>query len=136
MKLAKKLWQLIEEPRTRRVMWSLLYAAILIAGAAAMIMPPKSVEWQIGELLTAIWSGMLTIGGGLGAWATLTRYWVIERMAILLCGHGAAIYGATIFVNHFVEHGNRITQLGFVVAFILALAVRHWDIRYWNRDPR
>ncbi|MEF3323160.1 hypothetical protein PV375_05640 [Gulosibacter sp. GYB002] len=136
MEIVKKLWHLVEEPRTRRVMWSLIYASILMAGLVAVIMPPRSVEWQLGHALTLTWGLMLTAGGGLGAWSTLTRFWVVERMAILLCGHGAAIYGATIVANQIIEDGNRMTQFGFVVAFILALAVRHWDIRYWNRDPR
>ena len=100
-------------------------------GALSMV----CIEVQIGPTLTMIWAIMLTAGGVLGAWSTLTKWWVSERAAILLAGHGAAIYGVTVFYNHIVSDGNRISQLMFIVFAIIALGVRFWDIRRLNRKP-
>lgn len=120
----------------RRVLWSTIYGAVMIAGISVLVQPPSSIRSLIGPQLALAWSLLLAVGGALGAWSTLTRWWVIERIAIIFAGTGATIYGATVLANHFLEQGNRLPQLMFICAFIMALSIRHWDIRRFNQAPK
>lgn len=135
MKILRNLWLLIEEPRTRRVLWSFAYLALATGGIATLAHPPRSVEDAIGPALAYLWGGMVAAGGSLGAWATLTRWWVIERVAILLCWHGAAIYLALTVYNHMTQLGNRVPQSAFIAFALVAFAIRFYDIRRFNKRP-
>lgn len=130
-----RLWLLIEEPRVRRVLWSWMYGVVAAGGLSALVSPPTSIASSIGPALTMIWACLLITGGGVGAWSTLTRWWVVERAAIWLAGAGSLIYVAVVVYNHFSTDGNRLPQASFVIAFIVALGIRMWDIRRLNRRP-
>jgi len=135
MSILKRLWLLIEEPRVRRALWSVAYLILAVGGLATLVQPPRSVEDAIGPALAYLWGGMVTVGGALGAWSTLTRWWVIERVALLLCWHGAAIYFVLTLHNHFAQAGNRIPQTAFIGFALVAFAIRFYDIRRFNRRP-
>ena len=135
MGIFKRLWLLIEEPRVRRVLWSCAYLLLTAGGIATLVHPPRSVEDAIGPLLAYLWGGMVAAGGVIGAWATLTRWWVVERVAILLCWHGAAIYLALTLYNHMTSEGNRLPQSAFIAFALVAFAIRFYDIRRFNRRP-
>lgn len=135
MSILMKIWHLIEEPRVRRVMWSAGYFVLALGGLATLLHPPRSVEDTIGPVLTYLWGSMVAVGGLLGAWSTLTRWWVIERVAVLLVGHGAAIYLALTLYNHLTTPGNRLPQASFICFALVAFAIRYYDIRRLNKRP-
>ena len=135
MRVFRHIWMLIEEPRVRRVLWSVAYLLLTAGGIATLLNPPVSVEQAVGPFLAYLWGGMVTVGGAVGAWSTLTRWWVAERAAILLCWHGALIYLALTIYNHAAGGGNRLPQAAFIAFALVAFAIRFYDIRRFNKRP-
>lgn len=119
----------IPEPRVVRAFYAMIYAALLVAGVMVLVHPPMSIEGELGELITAVWGWFLVLGASAGFAAVLTPYWFVERVGIFLSVSGASVYAVVVLYLQFVQTGNRIVQLMFIIIAILTLTLRWVRIR-------
>lgn len=131
----KTLWLKIHEPRVVHVVQCAIYLVTLAVGVVALVAPPTSIEGAVGEMLTVVWALSLIIGGALGAATVLPGIWLLERLAVIACGTGAAMYGSVVLNLHFSEGGNRLPQAGMIAIVLLSFVQRWARIRRYAFDP-
>ncbi len=126
----------IREPRVQRVVFTLVYGALALAGVAVLRQPPTSIEGQIGQGLSLAWGGFLTLTG-LAAVAVLPGWWWLEKLGGMAGTTGLVIYAATTFSLHFAEpSGNRLPQALVIAGAGLLLGIRAYEIRGLDYEPR
>lgn len=131
----QELWLKIQEPRAVNALQCLIYLVTLTVGVIAFVAPPSSIQGAVGLGLTATWSAFLMLGGLLGAVTVLPGVWWLERVAIVACGTGAAIYASIVVNLHLSEGGNRLPQAGMLLIVLLFFAKRWVSIRRYAYDP-
>lgn len=133
----KSLWRSIREPRVQRACYAIIYALICFAGLSALTDPPSSIQGEIGPLLTVAWGAFLSVGGVAGAVSIWPGLWWLERIGIISTATGGGIYAVVILSLHLSEHqGNRLPQFFIVTALSLLFALRAWEIRGLDYEPR
>lgn len=119
----------VPEPRSTRVFYLGMYVLWAIAGVSVLISPPTTLAGAIGETLAYIWGSFLAIGSAGAATVVLTKFWWVERVFIWLAGTGIFVYAMLVGSLHFMQDGNRVPQFSFILAGLLALAIRYLRIR-------
>lgn len=123
------------EPRSVTVGYAIIYAVLVVVGVSVTIDAPTTIQGEIGSRLTHLWGGFLIAGGLSGSALVWTRYWWLERVAVLIAGAGAAVYLGVVSMLIFTSGGNRIVQWGFIVIAVVALVLRYFRIRGSNIEP-
>ena len=130
-----RFWQKIREPRVISVTYFVIYAVLFGAAISALLDPPRSVEGHIGAVAMTMLAAMLAFGGLVGAPSALFGIWWLERTAVFAIAVSALIYSGIVATLHVSGTGNRLLQLGFVVAVLLMQIVRWHRIRQRPYDP-
>lgn len=130
------MFMLIAEPRVARVIQFGVYLAILGAGLAALVDPPRATVGVLGPALTFLWASFLILGGLLGAVAVLPGIWWLERAAVIATGVGVAMYGVVVLSLQLEPPSGRLTQLAVIVALLLSQAHRWTQIRRYDLAPK
>lgn len=128
-------FQNVPEPRSVTVGYAIIYAVLVVVGVSVMIDAPLTIQGEIGSGLTNLWGGFLIVGGLSGSALVWTRYWWLERIAVLIAGAGAAVYLGVVGLLIFTAGGNRIVQGGFIVIAVVTLIMRYFRIRGFNIEP-
>ena len=132
----RRLWESITEPRHMKVTYAAIYALVLATGIATLLGPPRSIEGELGSVLTVIWSVFLIVGGTAGALTVLPGWWWAERLSLILTMTGITIYGLVVLSLHLTQEGSRLTQLGMILLAMSVFAVRWMLIRHYSFEPR
>jgi hypothetical protein len=132
----RKLWESVTEPRHIKATYACVYLLVLTTGIATLLGPPRSIEGQLGTVLTVLWSVFLVVGGTVGAVTVLPGWWWAERMGIILTSTGIGIYGLVVLTLHLTQEGSRLTQLGMILLAWSVLVVRWVLIRHYSFEPR
>ena len=133
--LVVRLWRKVREPRVISVTYFVIYGVLFAAAVSALLDPPRSVEGHIGAVAMALLASMLAFGGLVGAPSALFGIWWLERTAVFAIAMSALIYGGIVAALHVTGTGNRLLQLGFVLAVLLMQIVRWHRIRQRPYDP-
>lgn len=126
----KRAWAKVHEPRVIAVTQAVVYLLLGGVGAYARINPPSTIEGAIGATAMTLLAGLLVFGGLIIGWwtALLGIHW-LERFAVVSVACSAGIYAYIIFSLHLLESGNRLLQLGFVLAVLLYQPIRWMRLR-------
>ena len=133
--LVVRLWRKVREPRVISVTYFVIYGVLFAAAVSALLDPPRSVEGHIGAVAMTLLASMLAFGGLVGAPSALVGIWWLERTAVFAIAMSALIYGGIVAALHVTGTGNRLLQLGFVLAVLLMQIVRWHRIRQRPYDP-
>jgi len=129
-------WTKVHQPRVISALYCVIYTLLLLGGISALIDPPRSIEGTIGAAAMTLLASLLTLGGALGAPASLVGAWWLERLAVVSVGFSAGIYGAIIItLDVQATSGNRQLQLSMVLVVLLMQAVRWHRIKQRPYDP-
>lgn len=136
----RRLWESITEPRHLKVAYFAIYLLTVGVGVVTATNPPQSIEGPLGPILTAIWSGLFTVGGAVGAITVLPGWWWVERLLglapILM---GLAIYlsvAATLHWHNIDTGSSRLTQIGIILLASAPFTLRGLLIRDYSYEPR
>lgn len=136
MRTVSRMWHQITEPRHLKVAYAVIYLVVLATGVATLLAPPQSIEGQLGNVLTVIWSVFLIVGGFGGALTVVPGWWWAERLSLILTFAGIGIYAVVVTSLHIVSSGSRLTQLGMILLAAAVFAVRWLLIRRYSFEPR
>jgi len=134
--LLRRAWQRVHEPRVVSATHALVYLVLLAAGLYALVNPPSTVDYAIGQPAMYLLAGILATGGAIGAPTALTGIWWLERTAVSLVILASGIYLAVILALQVTSgSGNRLLQAGYVFS-VLALHIVRWHrVRQRPYDP-
>ncbi|GGH34269.1 hypothetical protein [Microbacterium album] len=135
-RVVKFLWNSITEPRHLKVAYAAIYAVVLGTGMATLLHPPRTIEGELGQLLTVIWSAFLLLGGFGGLLTVFPGWWWAERLSIVLTLTGLGIYALVVVSLHFTSSGSRLTQLGTILLAASPFIIRWVLIRKYSFEPR
>lgn len=128
MNLLRTLWGKVREPRSVSVAHFIIYVAGAAAGVYATIVPPTSIEGEIGTLAMSALSLLLTFGCAIGAIAALPGIYWLERTAVTSIALAMALYLAIVVTLHAQNpDGNRLLQAWPIFAVL---------VMQWNRWVR
>ncbi|MGF3055600.1 hypothetical protein [Microbacterium sp. YY-01] len=136
MRWLQRAWESITEPRHLKVAYLAIYSVVLATGVATLLDPPRSIEGQLGAVLTVVWSVFLIVGGFGGMLTVLPGWWWAERLSIILALGGVTIYGTVVISLHLTAEGSRLTQLGMIALAVSTFVVRWVLIRTYSFEPR
>lgn len=136
MSWLSRAWHAISEPRHLKMAYVVIYGIVLTTGIATLLEPPRSIEGQLGVVLTIIWSVFLIVGGFGGMLTVLPGWWWAERLSIILTFAGIGIYGTVVLSLHLIAEGSRLTQMGMILLATSVFAVRWLLIRRYSFEPR
>lgn len=111
-----------------RVNRAVLYASVLTAGLAGIVLTPQTIVGVIGELLTLFWTTFVTIGAAVSLLGVLTNKWWIERVAVWLAAGGMAGYASVVWGIVATGSDTRTTQASVVTGLTVALAYRGFEL--------
>lgn len=100
------------------------YGVIVLAGVAALIFTPRTIEGALGEGLTLAWSIVAVVGGILAALGAAADRYRVELAAVWLTAGGVSAYAVTIWGLTLAETPTRSTQALMVTALVLSLWLR------------
>lgn len=129
-------WLRIKEPRVLRVVFLLGYLVTLFTGVATLVSPPRTIEGELGPILSVSWALFWILGGAAGAATVLPGWWQVERYAAAAALFGIGIYGLVVIVLHATEEGSRLTQFGVLTIALLFYVLRLVLIRGHDFEPR
>lgn len=129
-------WLRIKEPRVLRVVFLLGYVVTLLTGVATLVSPPRTIEGELGPILSVSWALFWILGGAAGAATVLPGWWQVERYAVAAALFGVGIYGLVVVVLHATEEGSRLTQFGVLITAFLFYVLRLVLIRGHDFEPR
>src|SRR5699024_9961912 len=89
-------WTKVHQPRVISALYCVIYTLLLLGGISALIDPPRSIEGTIGAAAMTLLASLLTLGGALGAPASLVGAWWLERLAVVSVGVAAAIFASIL----------------------------------------
>ncbi len=125
----------LHDPPQWRPVVAVGYMVAVALGVVALVAPPRTIESQLGDVLTAAW-GVLTLVGGIGGLATVyTRWWWAERLSILVIGVGLAMYASQVVWLALTAEGNRGAQIGVMALSALFFVLRFVQITGWDYKP-
>lgn len=130
----KGLWSRLHEPRWMTALYIGAYVCVGGLGVSVVVEPPNSITGSIGWL-AYIWGVFSILGGIGGAIACLKGNWDAEKVAVILCITGIAIYALTVFGLHFSGTGNRIPQALALAALVMNLGGRTVYIWPFSYEP-
>lgn len=129
------LWLRIQEPRIVSIVQTMVYALCFIGGLVTIIDPPTSIKGAFGYGATLAWGLFALVGGAMGMYAAPTGRWLVEKPAIIACGTAIVLYAGILLTLQFVEAGNRLPQLVFVLIGLLHFVARYWRIKPYSYEP-
>ena len=132
----RRVWRSLTDPPHQRPVIFVAYAVTIFTGVMTLIMPPRTIESELGPALTVTWALLMLVGGVVGLGTILTRWWWVERLGIATIILGLTVYGSVVLTLHFVTPGSRATQLGVIVLAGLLFMLRLAAIREWSYAPR
>ena len=136
MRAVQVAWQRITEPRHLKAAYAAIYLLVLATGVATLLSPPQSIEGQLGNVLTVIWSVFLIVGGFGGTLTVFPGWWWAERLSLILTLAGIGIYAVVVLSLHIISEGSRLTQLGMILLAGSVFAIRWMLIRRYSFEPR
>lgn len=124
--LVRRLWRRVHEPKSVSVAHFVIYAAGVAVGVYATVVPPSSIEGEIGRAAMAALSLILTVGCAIGAVAALPGIYWLERTAVASIALAMALYLAIVIALHVQSpDGNRLLQAWPIFA-VLVLQWNRW----------
>lgn len=106
-----------------RVILTVAYLFVFIAGASAFFNPPVTISGAISEWVTRFWGVLALLGGGGGAWAVAFDKWRVEFVAAPLAASGVMCYAIAVWTIALTEP-TRVAQGGVILATSLLLIFR------------
>ncbi|HLS14138.1 MAG TPA: hypothetical protein VK095_06460 [Beutenbergiaceae bacterium] len=129
MKHLRALWSKVNEPRVIAASHALVYFALFSAGLYALVNPPSTVDYAIGQPAMYLLAGILAAGGAIGVPTALWGTWWLERTAVGLVALALSLYLIVVlWMQYDSTSGNRLLQ----AAAIFGLIVLHFPVR-WHR---
>lgn len=126
----------VKEPRAVTYTTCVVYFVLAVfTGLGALLIPPASVSVRIGPHATAVWAGLVLLGGVLAIAGALPGWWWLERTGIIGLASGLFIYAVVVLTLHHEGAGNRLPQTGVIFAMIIVLLVRWLRVRGALSDP-
>lgn len=123
------LWSRVNEPRVIAASHALVYFVLFSAGLYALVNPPGTVDYAIGQPAMYLLAGILAAGGAIGVPTALWGTWWLERTAVALVTLALGLYLLVVLGMQFAsDGGNRFLQ----AATILGLILLHFPVR-WHR---
>lgn len=132
----RALWAKVAEPRVQRLAFLFVYLLLAQSGINALVSPPNTLEGAWGAGLTTVWACAISFGGVVGAIAVLPGWNFIERPAVIAVMTGAFMYGSMVLWLHYTSSGQRLTQWGFVFAWVAIFLWRLWEVRRYAIAPK
>lgn len=134
-----RLWHALTSPPRMRPAYLAVYLVTVATGLATLMEPPRTIEGELGPVLTGIWAAAFIGGGLIGTCTVLTPWWWLERIGIavsLIGGLGTYVY-VTAALHLAAPPGEaQTTELGVAVLAAAAFVVRWISIRAYSYDPR
>ena len=124
----------IPPSKPERLGWATFYGIFAVGGAVVLIIPPRTIGGQLGDILVTVW-GILWVSALIPAIASLYNRYRIEYPTIMLVTAGVAIYAANIWAQVPDTH-TRATQALTVTALAVGLTLRWLNRRRlvaWDR---
>jgi hypothetical protein len=126
------IYLMIAEPRVRRLMYFVIYACLMVAGAGTFFSPPKYLANSLGGYFWIyVFASFIVVGTVLALVAVLPGIWWLERAALIAVITGVALYTITLLIY---GASFLITLLPIIV--ILICALRLLDIKEYLLAPR
>ena len=121
--------------KPERLGWATFYGIFAVGGAVVLIIPPRTIGGQLGDILVTVW-GILWVLALIPAWASLYNKYRVEYPTITLVTAGVAIYAANIWAQVPGTH-TRVTQALTVTALAVVLTLRWLNRRRlvaWDKN--
>lgn len=130
-------WLRVPSPREISIAYTAIYFVALATGIAALAVPPRTVELEVGAYASAALGVLLTLGAVIGMIAGALEHWRLERVGLMFMLTAGLIYAVIVSSIHYSEApGSRLTQVGFIMIACGALVVRYLMIRRFTYRPR
>ncbi len=136
VRVGRTAWLGIKEPRVIRVIFLIGYLVTIGTGVATLTNPPRTIEGELGPILSVSWSLFWIVGGLVSASTVLNGWWQLERYGVVASMFGIGIYGVVIVMLHYTAGGSRLTQLGILSIGMLFFVLRLAWIRGHDFEPR
>jgi hypothetical protein len=119
-----------------KVAYGGIYTIAALTGVVTLLVPPNTIQGEIGPVLTLLWSALFILGGLGGMCTVLPGWWKWERWSLAFCLVGIGIYAFVITALHFTSSGSRLTQLGVLLLAASTFIIRWLLIRGYSFEPR
>lgn len=125
-------YMMIAEPRVRRLIYFVIYAALMGAGINTYSNPPHYLEGILGGYFW-IWTfaTFIVVGSALALFSVLPGIWWLERSALIAVITGVSLYTITLL---FFGATALVTFIPIIV--ILLCTLRLLDIKEFLLAPR
>lgn len=130
-----RFYQFVDEPRVHRIMWSVQYLLLCLGGVFFALLFPKGLQEVMPDYATFLWGTAMTVGGAIGSFFCLKRFWLFERVAIWLTGGSVTIYIAASIFAQVNGSGSRWLTITFAVVVFISLVRRFFEIHRYPVEP-
>lgn len=121
----QRLWSRVKEPKVISFLVWTGYLALAAVWIYALLDPPTTIVGGMGPLAMSITSGLIAVGGILGAIGSLPGWQLTERLGIAAALGGIVIYMSLLSYLQVTGEGNRLPQLG-VIYFAFVSLIGRW----------
>lgn len=132
--VALRLWTRLQEPRVLSAIQGAIYIVVTTIGMLGLVLPPPTITNTVGYTLSALWAGLLTVGGLLGATSVVGAAWWLERVALIAVIAAEAMLMVTIAAGPH-QKGTQIVLFGLVTWAMLSSIQRAVRIHRYPYDP-
>lgn len=130
-------WHKVPEPRMVSMITGVAYFLMFATGVITVIIPPRSVSAVYGGSLMQVVGYLLLIGAFIGIISGIREFWQLERVGIGAQAVGAITYFYIVIQLQIeADSGSRFTQMGFILAALMFLALRLSLIWKYPYKPR
>lgn len=131
------IWYSITEPRHLKATYFVIYLLVFAVGVASLLTPPAIIRGEVGDITSAVWSGLFILGSAAGAVMIFPGWWWAERLAIGMILTGIIIYVViVIWVDLGDGPATRFTQAGLAGLSGSVFYVRYLLIKKYSFEPR
>lgn len=120
----QQLWGRVKEPKVISFLAWTGYMALAATWIYALFDPPTTIVGGMGPLAMTITSGLIAVGGILGAIGSLPGWQLTERLGIAAALGGITIYMLLLSYLQITGEGNRLPQLGVIYFAFISLNSR------------
>jgi hypothetical protein len=137
MRVLRRAWRSVTEPRHLKVTYAVFYATAIALGWIALVAPPQSISGELGPILTVAWGVLAIVGGAGGLGTVFTGWWFLERLSIVLIWCALGMYLLVVLLLQLAsDEGSRGAQMTLFLFAGGLFYVRWYLIRAYSFEPR
>lgn len=116
--LLRRLWSRVREPRVLSLLSWTAHIALGVTGAATLAVLPGVMDGVAGPIAASITSGLLILGGLLGAIGALPGWQFTERLGLMSSMMGLLLYGLVLIYIKVAIPGASLSLIPLALTYV------------------